>query len=270
MNTFKDPIPNFLILGAQKSGTTSLYKYLEAQEDIFMSSPLKEPGFFWGSTPALQYWNRKGKSIYSLDQLLKEYMLKGYSGERYFGDASTYYTISNYSRRWHIPKRIHTLQPEMKFIYILRNPFDRLISNYLHYLKNNKLKISLDEFIDSSWGQAALLTSLYHHQLEEYLGVFSPDAFKILIFEDLIDNPAKCIEQTFEFLCLNSSVNNAWHESHNVSTNRSQLNANELILSTNQYQRLSSHILPDTEKLFDFLGRNVDLWDLSESKWCST
>jgi hypothetical protein len=264
----KKPFPNFLIIGAQKSGTTSLHKYLEPQSEIFMSAPLKEPGLFWGSKPALQHWRKKGKDINSLDQLLQEYMLKGYSGEKYFGEASTFYTISNYSRRWGIPERIHSQQPDMKFIYVLRNPFDRIISNYLHHLKNIGQDKSLSAFIDGPRGRASVLTSLYFYQLEEYLKIFSPDKFKILIFEELIENPYKNLKQVFEFLGLESDIHETWHKSHNVSGNRSELSSDELKFTREQFERLSLDIIPDLENLFDFIGRKITDWDLSSSKWC--
>ena len=61
----KNPTPNFVIIGAQKSGTTSLYEYLRAHPDVFMSSPLKEPGYFLGPDVVPQFWKRRGIDVAS-------------------------------------------------------------------------------------------------------------------------------------------------------------------------------------------------------------
>ena len=82
------PLPNFLIIGAQKSGTTSLYEYLRWHPDIFMSFPMKEPGLFLGTRGARSLWAHKGIDVPSLRHLLDQHMLHGHRGERLFGEAS--------------------------------------------------------------------------------------------------------------------------------------------------------------------------------------
>ena len=94
--------PNLLIIGAQKSGTTSLYHYLKIHPHVFMSNPLKEPGYYWRFDKVKDYFARKGITIESRHDLLANHMLKNYKGEPVFGEASTYYTIGNYRTNYKI------------------------------------------------------------------------------------------------------------------------------------------------------------------------
>jgi len=107
-------LPNFIIISAMNSGTTSLYNYLKAHPEINPSRP-KEPSFFIQdrfSTKGLAWY----KSIF-----------KGLG--RYTFEAS-----ANYSKRHlfpGVPKRMHQVLPEVKLIYLLRDPIERAKSHYM-------------------------------------------------------------------------------------------------------------------------------------------
>ena len=134
--------PNLLIMGAMKSGTTSLYHYLRQHPDIFMSSPLKEPQYFLPFPMAKQKlyetWGELSPSIGTKRDILQHYMLKGYDNEKIFGEATTNYTLGSIPARTDLPKRIHRANPSMRFLYIIRNPFERIVSNYLHIRQKNR------------------------------------------------------------------------------------------------------------------------------------
>ena len=74
--------PNLVIIGAQKSGTTSLHHYLELHPEIFMSSPIKEPGYYCDFEFISNYFKNIAQPVYykSRADILKNYMLQGYKG----------------------------------------------------------------------------------------------------------------------------------------------------------------------------------------------
>lgn len=73
--------PNLLILGSQKCGTTSLHNYLNKHPDIFMSSPMKEPGYFIYDEWMREHWSSQNLKISNKQELLLSFMLKTYKGE---------------------------------------------------------------------------------------------------------------------------------------------------------------------------------------------
>jgi hypothetical protein len=85
--------PNLLIIGSQKCGTTSLFFYLKKHPQIAESTPFKEPGYFIFDNWARDFWKRtKNIHLRSKQQLKAHYMSKNLTDQKYFMDASTYYT----------------------------------------------------------------------------------------------------------------------------------------------------------------------------------
>lgn len=105
-------LPNFLIVGAARAGTTSLYYYLKQHPDVFMS-PKKEIDFF-----DVDKNFEKGLDWY-------ERYFEGYTGQKAIGEASPLYMYLE-----KVPKRIAKVIPDVKLIFILRNPVDRAYSHY--------------------------------------------------------------------------------------------------------------------------------------------
>jgi hypothetical protein len=259
------PLPNFLIIGAQKSGTTSLYKYLQGHPDIFMSFPMKEPGFFLGTRGAKILWAHQGIDVPSLHDLLDNHMLRGHRGEHLFGEASTYYTISERSVRWRVPQRIHRINPEMRFIYILREPWERIVSNYLHLRRTGRTTLCLADFLDHEEGKAALRTSMYAWQLENYLRHFRREQFCILIFEEFVRAPDREMRRVYLHLDLDPVVSTVRYRPFNVSNNRNTIDKEELSLDDERVSSLRERLRPDTERLFELLGRRVEVWEAPRS-----
>lgn len=255
------PLPNFLIIGAQKSGTTSLYEYLRRHPDIFMSFPMKEPGLFLGTRGARMLWAHKGIDVPSLHDLLDQHMLRGHRGERLFGEASTHYTISERSVRWRVPQRIRRINPEMRFFYILREPLGRIVSNYLHVRRMGRTTLGLADFLDHQEGKAALRTSMYAWQLGNYLRHFRREQFCVLIFEEFIRTPEREMRKVYSHLGLEPVVSVDGYRPFNVSHNRHTVYEEELRLGDHQVSLLRERLSPDTERLFELLGRRVDVWD---------
>ncbi len=250
-------VPNLIIIGAHKSGTTSLHNYLNMHPDIFMSTPIKEPGFFID----IKYIEKS----FSKNALLKNDMLQGYSGQQIFGESTDYYTSRYNSCIYKIPENIKRINPQMKFIYILRNPLERILSSYLHRKRYDLNIPDLNKYISNT--NTPLLTSLYGQQLNRFLIHFSKKQFKILIFEEFIENPQKSLNEIFEFLSVSIFDKYNEFEIYNKS-NRSSFTDNELLFTGENYNRLMFLISKDLKTLESTLGRSLTIWDLSKEKWC--
>src|SRR5688572_7713518 len=127
-------MPNFLIIGAAKAGTTSLYSYLNQHPQIFMS-PVKEPNFFALEGEKLNFRGPGDAQVinrYSITQL-ESYRahFKGITQETCIGEASTLYLDH--------PKAVERIQhytPKARLITILRDPVERAFSNFLHAVRD--------------------------------------------------------------------------------------------------------------------------------------
>ncbi|MEQ8513205.1 sulfotransferase [Algiphilus sp.] len=251
-------LPTFVVMGAQKSGTTSLHKALAAHSDVFMSHPLKEPGFFMGprgrhsvlgGTPSASLRNRA---------LLRQSMLRGYSGERHFGESSTYYTMGGRAERWRIPQRMHRLNRNLRFIYVLRDPLGRIHSNYLHARRRGSVGPGFTEFLAHPEGKSAVLTSCYFRQLRSYLRFFPPERFHIVIMEELLEDPDAELQKALAHIGAPEDALPADFPALNVASNRKAERPKE------EREVIPEPILQtlreDAQKLYQWLGRRIPAW----------
>lgn len=261
------PIPNLAIIGAQKSGTTSLYHYLGGHPDIFMSSPVKEPAYYMSEEYVRRLFQRRVRRVRSREEALTRYMLCGYRGERYFGDASTDYTIGMRAELHGAPARMRRLQPGLKLIYIVRNPFERIVSTFLHESGVGYFDGSFRDYVDGRLYEVALRTSRYGYQLETYLKEFPQSQIEVVLFEDLVRDAQEVVEGILEFLDL-SRTHAVSGEVYNRSDNRSQFTDAELRFPPHAYRKALRVLEEEVEKLAAFMGREPEAWDLSRRRWC--
>lgn len=180
---------NFLIIGAAKSATTSLSDILSRHPDICFSQ-LKEPQFFSDSN-----W-RDGLIAYH-SQFKFEAKL--------YGEGSTNYTKRPLFNP-NICDDIYEYNSDMKFIYIMRHPIDRIISQYIHlYNRGYEDSKDLDQLITTNSNY--LDTTRYGMQIQPYIKRFGRDNILLLFFEDYISNPQMTTDQVYDFLDI---------ESHNI------------------------------------------------------
>lgn len=177
-------LPDLFVIGAQKSGTTSLHAFLDGHPDIFMSEP-KEPGFF---TPEVGY--------YPTDEDWYRGLFEGAGGARVVGESSTHYaklpTLPG------VPERIGAMVDEPRFIYVMRDPVDRAISHYWHDVrKRHQHRSILDAVTEDS---VYVQYSDYPMQLEAYLERYPPERIFTLTFEGLTRSPARVLPPLLEWL----------------------------------------------------------------------
>ncbi len=184
-------LPNFLIIGAMKSGTTTLYETLLKHPQVYLSR-LKEPNFF-------SYSGTPGAIINNLEDY--QALFREVTDEKAVGEASTTYLFHPKA-----PKRIHRYIPHVKLIVILRDPADRAYSLYLMKYRNEIQKLlykqnPLDSFAKVvQRGIGGGLSELYCPALKYYFNLFGREQIKICIYQDLKDIPVILFKDICKFL----------------------------------------------------------------------
>lgn len=193
-----DRWPNFFIVGAPKSGTTSLYEYLKQVPGIFMS-PEKEPNYFNQVTvlddDPYRFMIRDKKKYLEL--------FKNVKNEKIIGDATP-----NYLRDPNAPHLIHKVSPNAKILITLRNPTDRIFSQYQMLLNLGRISYSTEKLVESLEKNGRMpnqtVQEFYTPLVKRYLDVFDTKSVKIIIFEEWIKNIRETIMSIVEFLGLDN------------------------------------------------------------------
>lgn len=182
-------LPSFILIGAMKSATSSLYDQLLSQPGIFMSE-LKEPNFFSNDE---QY--SRGLDWYkSLFDDAKEGDI--------IGEASTHYTkLPTY------PKTIERLKQQIKsprLIYVLRHPIERLVSQYVHQWSEGEIKCKIDEAVTRHPEIASY--SCYAQQLAPFIEAFGKESILPVFMSDIRKRPQEILEEICQFIGYEGEV----------------------------------------------------------------
>jgi Sulfotransferase domain len=190
--------PESYLIGAQKAGTTTL-AYLLNQHPQITIGQTKEPHFFTDN------W-RKGPDWYR-----KQFPE---SSNTICMDASTSYSMAPLTEGWKhrdprvyedIPAKVHSINPDAKFIYLLRDPVDRTYSGYWHDVrmgvKNEELRTALQS------NPFYLDVSDYYGQLLRWLDYFPLSSFHCVLFEEMKARPLQVVNECLAFLGLPRETN---------------------------------------------------------------
>lgn len=188
-------LPNFLLIGSAKSGTTSLHQYLMRHPQVYMSH-IKEPQFF-----AVDEIYAKGLDWYS--SLFSEA-----KPDQICGESSTDYT--KFPEHPEPATRIAQILPEVKMIYIMRHPIDRAYAHYMHDGRHLGYKETFEERISKS--NIYIDPSYYMMQIEQYLQFFPKESFLFLLMNDFIKDPTQTVSQIFQFIGVNDEVDSSENE----------------------------------------------------------
>lgn len=189
-------LPDFIMIGAAKAGTTTLYEYLCRHPQLFMCDP-KEPEFF-----ARPHVYERGLDWYAS-------LFEGARPDQIVGEASTIYT--NYPF-WPDPApRIAQTVPRAKLIYVLREPVSRAYSAYAQEMKNKQFAgefTAIPATFEKRLSEVAYYvdSSDYKLQMEQYLRHYPRQSLKVLLFEDLIADPGSVSRDVLDFLGADVSV----------------------------------------------------------------
>ena len=182
-NSLKPHLPDFVIIGAMKSATSSLYEQLARQPGIFMCTP-KEPNFF---SDADQY--SMGLSWYTG-------LFADAPHGSLLGEASTHYT--KLPRYPETVQRLKEHLPDARFIYVMRHPVDRLISHYMHEWSTGIYRCGIEESIERY--SELISYGLYAMQLEPYFKAFGRAAVLPVFFDRLLRKPQEELERICRFI----------------------------------------------------------------------
>lgn len=206
-------LPNFIVIGAAKSGTTSLLSYLGQHPEVFVSSS-KEPNYFAlaerdlpseGPVPApilqqmLYNWSRTNFAEYTA-------LFDTADAAKAVGEGSVRYLYFDEA-----PSRIRALLPEVRLVAILRDPVARL---YSHYSMNRQIQLepldlpaaleAEDARVAQGWGWDwhYMRVGLYGAQLQRWFDLFPREQIAVFLYDDFIANP----QAVFSGICRHIGV----------------------------------------------------------------
>jgi hypothetical protein len=197
------PLPNFLILGAQKAGTTALYAYLRWHPQVTGPS-FKEVSFFDRHYARGERWYRAHFPVRRRAAI---------------GEASPSYLLHPLA-----PERVVRLLPGARLIALLRNPVDRAFSHYQHEVALGREQLSFEDAIAAEdarlrgevermlsdpayfshawWNYTYLARGRYAEQLERWYAAFPRERLLVLFTEELAEDPGTTYGRVLELLGL--------------------------------------------------------------------
>lgn len=293
-------LPDFLIIGAQKAGSSWLAKNLAGHPDVFM--PAHEVHFFnigRNFDKGIQ-WYSENFSQAEPGQIIGE------KTPNYLWTTDTEIITRFGTHLPHIPRRIYETLPSAKLIITLRNPVERAISAVNHYMTHgqispqediNEVLVGKKQALAEQFGVFDMGKYFYH--IEAYRQYFSPEQLLTLIFEeDIVEHPKQGLQTICEFLQIDatfefggrSNVQNRFNNSyvnlakiyHYMPFARSLVNRLKQYVPESARRYLGPHVMgkrlekvrptaatlqflydmysEDNDKLFQLMGRSIKLW----------
>jgi hypothetical protein len=257
-------LPDFLIVGTQRGGTTSLYSYLVSHPSIEPAS-IKEVHFFDNKFTKGVAWYRA-----HFPSLVEKYYAQHVQQRNFItGESTPYYLFHP-----HVPKRVARVVPHARLIVLLRNPVDRAYSQYNHEVDGGRETVStFEEAIEREEERLArehhrllaneyyvsyehrhhsyLAKGIYVNQLRNWMSCFPRNQFLILRSEDFYANPAAALQQTLAFLHLPTAPLSSEEQEYKQYNNKTFTKMNP-----GTRQRLIAYFQPYNEQLYEYLGRD--------------
>jgi Sulfotransferase family len=196
-------LPNFVVIGAMKAGTTSLWEYLSDHPQVFMCLP-KEPNFFLEKT-----WER-GRGWY-------ESLFRDAGRAIAVGEASTSY--ARYPSHPGVPERMAALIPGARLVYVVRDPIERIRSQFQYMTDRGLERRPLARAVLENSDYVAY--SRYAAQIDRYLEWFPREQLLVVTSEDLRDARRETVGRVFDFLGVDPSwASPGLDVDHNITARR--------------------------------------------------
>jgi hypothetical protein len=255
-------LPDYLIIGTQRGGTTSLYKYL-----------VRHPAAAHALTKELRFFDlnyHRGMGWYRSRFPSRPYraLLRRRGVDLVAGEASPDYLFHP-----HAPRRVRKALPEVRLIVLLRNPIERAYSHYWHQFRRGHETLSFDEAVareperldgelermlrDPRYlgyerhHHSYLARGVYVDQLRTWMDLFPRERFLIERSEDFFEDPPLVFKRVLEYLGIP-----AWelteYETFNAFTSGT--------MNPDTRRRLAEYFGPHNQRLYEFLGRDFG-WD---------
>lgn len=195
-------LPNLIIIGAQKCGTSGLHYYLSLHPEVSMSDP-KELNFFIEE----RSWSRG----------IEWYSRHFDPAARCRGEASPNYTA--YPQHMGVPERMHSVVPEAKLVYLVRDPVDRIASHWVHNFAKRREKGDLRATLLHP-NTSYVSRSKYFMQLQRFLTRFPDEQVMVIDNQDLRDDRMSTLRRLFEFVGVDAGFEHPKFEQVRHSTSR--------------------------------------------------
>ncbi len=195
-------LPNFVVIGAAKAGTTALHWYLGEHPSVFIT-PVKDPSYFaygvddngrllWGDLD-VHYFN-----VRSWPEYLR--LFEDAGDATAIGEASTMYLECPQA-----PARIRQALPQARIICSIRHPVDRAYSDYVMYLRHRgrPFDSARDLTPAAAWAQPDshwMQIGMYYEHLSRYYERFPREQIYVFLFDDLRRNPLEVVQGIYRFL----------------------------------------------------------------------
>ena len=247
-------LPDFLVIGAKRCGTTSLYEYL-GQHPCIKKSSHDNIGFFNDNFHlGIDFYKSFFPTIFEKKKIIQK-------NKKFM----TYDVTPFYIYHEQTPKRIHQILPNIKLIVILRNPVDRSYSNYFlgdqqktfeeliadeKKILNKIDKNNVDEYYDFVH-TSMLARGFYAEQLETWYKIFPKNQILIIKSEDFAIQTNKIMNEIFNFLGL---------ENFNILDNSKKNKIMYEPMKEETRKELIEYFRPYNKKLYSMINRNFN-WE---------
>jgi 2-polyprenyl-3-methyl-5-hydroxy-6-metoxy-1,4-benzoquinol methylase len=252
-------LPNFLLIGAMKSGTTSLYRMLRQHPEVYLPE-IKE----------LHYFSYEKKWRLGIDWYESNFI--GHRGETIIGEASASYTKNGDPDQ--VADRVAQTLPNASLIYILRNPVERMFSQYKHLLVTGLRR----NFAQAIQEEDLLDVSSYFDKLMPYLKRLPQERIQVLFFDDLIKRPAETVASVFRFLGVDPGFEpQDMSRAYNVSKDKIKKANSEKGMDISPFlkdygqlegdlrQRVLERLQSNLQQISELTNRQLDDWDPERS-----
>ena len=259
-------LPNFLMIGAQKAGTTAIHAYLSQHPQVF-TSEFKEPGFFAFEGGRLSF---AGPNVrperYNVRDIERYKQLFRKVGNRpRAGEASTIYM--------YVPQaaeRIRHYIPNAKLIAVLRDPVDRAYSAYRHLVRDGSESLSFEEGLAAepsrmaaNWrpGYHYKQLGFYYAQLRRYFELFSREQIAVYTYDEFKADPQALLKSMFVFLDIDPDFQPDMSVRHNVSGIPKSRLLHAIIGRPSRAKDLAKRLLPAGAKRLHatLMSRNIQV-----------
>ncbi|MBC8047522.1 MAG: sulfotransferase [Fimbriimonadaceae bacterium] len=287
-------LPTFLIVGAVKAGTTSLHEYLQQHPEVFMS-PIKETNYFSDTDMLFEHFNLDYKQDISTDVAKylsgdmekKVHIAHVRSWEQYqqlFRDVKDEKAIGEVSNSYlYLPSSASAIKQKLadtKIVMILRNPIERLYSQFLMNLRLGKIaerdllkeiQIDQDKKV-KGWGVSHLYLEVgnYYEQVKRYYDLFPATQIKVIVFDDFKKDAKGVMKDLFQFVAVNPDFDIDMSQKYNEAGMPRFGKLNYILTQTGLYT-LSKKIIPENfkqavKKIF-YSKSNIPKITAEEKKW---
>ena len=232
------------VIGAMKCGTTSLHASLNSHSQICVPL-IKEPGFF----------SRDTVFRFGVDWYRRQWPEWNSEVHTVALDSTTAHTKA--PRVLHPPERIHAFNPTAKLIYLVRDPFERIRSQYMMSLAKNWALMPLEQGVDPF----VIDVSRYYYQLQRYRKYFAKEAILVIDLADLISAPTRNLSRICEHLGISGASELSMKKRH-VSADHYAMGAGatRYTLDVKNRNQIWRELAADMKSFQQEYGINVSRW----------